>query len=148
LFESTAVLAAEGQDLGPKIRGFSLNLLEDGLHASGRWRGPFGIEIPFDAVLDPVWVAPDAFELRLRDIRVAGVDLESLSGLVLEAAKKRLDGSLKGICTFSYVGKSKLRARALRVQLDMAALIPAFPDLALTGITTRDGELLLKAGRP
>jgi hypothetical protein len=114
LFESTAVLAAEGEDLGPNIRRFSLRLSEDGLMAKGRWRGPLGIEIPFETVLDPVWVADDAFELRLRDIRVAGIDLEVLAGLVLEAAKKRLDASLKGVCTFSDVGKSALRARPAR----------------------------------
>jgi hypothetical protein len=147
LFESTAVLAAEGRDLGDKLSDFRLSLREDGLHVNGRWRGPLGIAIPFHTVLDPVWVANDAFELRLRDIKIAGIDLEALSGLVLDAAKKRLDSSLKGICAFREAGKSRFSARALRVQLDMAALIPAFPDLALTAITTRDGELLLKAGR-
>jgi len=147
MFESTALLAAEGKDLGPKIRRFSLDLKEDGIHASGRWRSPLLFDIPFDAVLDPVWVAPDAFELRLRDIDVAGIDLEILAGLVLETAKKRLDSAMKGICSFTYVGKEKDKSRALRVFVNMAALIPAFPDLALTGITTRDGELLLKAGR-
>jgi len=147
LFESTAVLAAESKDLGDKMSAFRLSLREDGLHVNGRWRGPLGLSIPFHTVLDPVWVANDAFELRLRDIKIAGIDLEALSGLVLDAARKRLDSSLKGICTFREVGRSRFSARALRVQLDMAALIPAFPDLALTAITTRDGELLLKTGR-
>lgn len=147
LFESTAMLAAEGNDLGPKLKDFRLHFREDGLHARGAWRTPLLISIPFHAILDLVWVDVNAFELRVREMEIADIDVKGLTGLVLELAKKRLDAALKGICTFQYVGKEGDRSRAVRVLVNMPGLIPAFPDLALTGITTKDGELLLKAGK-
>ena len=147
LLESAEVVAAEGRSMDPRIRRFALELKEDGLHVSGEWR-TFGlISIPFDTVLDFVWTAPDVFEMRVRELEIAGVDLQALTKIVLEAAKKRLDSSLKGICSFQYVGEEKGRSRAMRVTVNMPALLPAFPDLRLTGIVTRDKELLLKAGR-
>lgn len=147
LFESTEVLAAEQKDLGPKIRNFALDFHDDGLHVRGEWRSPLLVHIPFRTVMDFVWMEPDVFELRVRRADVAGIDIEALSGLILEIAKKRLDQSLKGTCAFRYVGKEGDGSRALRVTVNMPVLLPAFPDLRLTGIDTRDNELLLKTGR-
>ena len=148
LFESADVVAAEARDMDPRIRNFALELKEDGLHVSGEWRALRLINIPFDTVLDFVWTAPDVFEMRVREFEVADIDLKALTKIVLEAVKKRLDVSLKGICAFEYVGEKNARSRAMRVTVNMPALLPAFPDLRLTGIVTRDKELLLKAGRP
>ncbi|MFI5348759.1 MAG: hypothetical protein ACHQ2Z_04380 [Elusimicrobiota bacterium] len=148
LFESADVVAAEARGMDPRIRNFALELKEDGLHVSGEWRALRLITIPFDTIIDFVWTAPDVFELRVREFEIADIDLKLLTKIVLEAVKKRLDVSLKGICAFEYVGEEKDRSRAMRVTVNMPALLPAFPDLRLTGIVTRDKELLLKAGRP
>ena len=148
LFESADVVAAEARDMDPRIRNFALELKEDGLHVSGEWRALRLINIPFDTIIDFVWMAPDVFELRVREFEIADIDLKVLTKIVLEAVKKRLDVSLKGICAFEYVGEEHDRSRAMRVTVNMPALLPAFPDLRLTGIVTRDKELLLKAGRP
>jgi hypothetical protein len=148
LFESADVVAAEARGMDPRIRNFALELKEDGLHVSGEWRALHLIAVPFDTIIDFVWMAPDVFEMRVREFEIAGIDLKMLTKIVLEAVKKRLDVSLKGICAFQYVGEEQDRSRAMRVTVNMPALLPAFPDLRLTGIVTRDKELLLKAGRP
>jgi len=147
LFESTEVLAAEQKSMGSQMRNFALKFHDDGLHVRGEWKSPLLVHVPFRTVIDFVWTAPDEFELRVRRVKVAGLDIEAVSGLILELAKKRLDDSMKGICTFQYVGEASDGSRALRVHADMHALIPAFPLLHLTGIDTRDNELLLKTGR-
>jgi hypothetical protein len=147
LFESTEVVGAEQEDLGPKIRSFGLRFHEDGLHAHGEWKSPFLVHVPFQTTVDFVWISPDVFELRVERMKVAGVDVKSVSGIILESLKKRLDKSLKGSCAFEYVGKESDGSRALRVTVNMPGLLPAFPDLRLTGIVTRENELLLKAGR-
>ncbi|HXT01872.1 MAG TPA: hypothetical protein VN915_14450 [Elusimicrobiota bacterium] len=147
LFESTEVLASEQKSMGSQMRSFALKFHDDGLHVRGEWKSPLLVHIPFRTVIDFVWTAPDQFELRVRRVKVAGLDIEAVSGLILELAKKRLADSMKGICTFQYVGEERDGSRALRVNVDMHALIPAFPLLHLTGIDTRDNELLLKTGR-
>lgn len=147
LFESADVVAAEARDMDPRIRNFSLALKEDGLHVSGEWRTLGLIHIPFDTVVDFAWTAPDVFEMRVRELEIAGVDLKILSKVALDAVKKRLESSLKGTCAFEYLGEEKDHSRALRATVNMPALLPAFPDLRLTGIVARDKELLLKAGR-
>ena len=148
LFESADVIAAERRDMDPRIRNFSLELKEDGIHVSGAWRALGLVDIPFETIVDFVWKAPDVFELRVRELEIAGIDLQVLTKTVLEAARRRLQASLKGIGAFEYVGEKKDRSRAMRVAVNMPALLPAFPELRLTGIVTRDKELLLKAGRP
>ena len=148
LLESAEVVAAEGRGLDPRVKRFALELREDGLHVDGEWRALGLIDVPFDTIVDFVWTAPDVFEMRVRALDVAGVDLQVLTHVVLEAARKRLDSSLKGVCAFQYVGEREDRSRAMRVTVNMPGLLPAFPDLRLTGIVTRDRELLLKAGRP
>jgi hypothetical protein len=92
-------------------------------------------------------MANNVFEIRVRDVRFAHINLASLTKFVLEAAKNRLDRTLKGICTFQYVGEEKDHSRAVRVTVNMAAFLPAFPKMNLTGIAVREKELLLKAGK-
>jgi hypothetical protein len=147
LFESAAVLAAEKKDMGSKIRSFNVDLREDGLHVSGEWKSPLLLSVPFETVVDFVSTGPDVFEMRVRELKVADIELEALSGFVLEALKKRFDASLKGVCTFQYVGEEKDRSRALRVAVDPKALIPAFPGLHLVDVDVKEREFLLKLGR-
>jgi hypothetical protein len=147
LFESTDVIATEKKDMGSNIRNLNFQLKEDGLHVSGQWHTFLFLSIPFDTVVDFVSTAPDVFEVRLRDLAVAGIDLEFMSKFVLEAMKKRLYHTLKGICKFKYVGEEKDKSRALQVSVDPKALVPAFPDLHLVDVDVREGEFLLKIGR-
>jgi hypothetical protein len=130
------------------VKDFKLELLEDGLHATGKWYSPLLVHLPFEAWVDFVWTAPNQFELRVRDVKVSFLDVTVLARLVLDAAKGRLDRSLKGVCRFDYAEREKGFTRVLRATVDMPKLLPALPGMALVGITTRDGALLLKAGRP
>ncbi len=148
LFESAAVLAAERKDMGPKIRNFEVRLQEDGLHVAGEWKTPLLIHVPFDTVVDVASTGVDAFDFKVRDLEVADIELEALSGFVLESLKKRLDQSMKGVCTFTYVGEEKDRSRALHVVVDPKALLPAVPGMHLVDVDIRDREFLLKLGRP
>jgi hypothetical protein len=147
LFESAAVMAAEKKDMGPKIRNFEVTLREDGLHVSGEWKALL-VHIPFDTVVDLASTGTDSFDLKVRELKVADIELEALSGLVLESLKKRLDSSMKGVCAFSYVGEEKDRSRALRVTVDPKALLPAVPGMHLVDVDIREREFLLKLGRP
>ncbi len=147
LFESAAVLAAEKKDLGPKIRNFEVRLQEDGLHVSGEWKTPLLVHVPFDTVVDVASTGPDSFDFKVRELEVADIELEALSGFVLESLKNRLAQSMKGVCAFTYVGEEKDRSRALHVVVDPKALLPAVPGMHLIDVDIRDREFLLKLGR-
>jgi hypothetical protein len=147
LLESEAVVTAEKKEMGSNLRDLAINLKDDGLHVSGAWH-KFFITIPFDTIVDFVTTGTDVFEVRVRQLDVAGIDLEFLTSFVLEAMKKRLDSALKGICSFKYVGEEKDHSRALQVTVEPKNLVPAFPDLHLVDVDVRDREFLLKIGRP
>jgi hypothetical protein len=146
LFESQTILGLEHQDIDNHIKKFSMQMTEDGMQAGGAWRIPILPNIPFSTVIDFDWVAPDVFEMRVRSVDIAHIDFKILTGLVLEAAKKRLDAALKGKCTFTYIGEEADHSRAIRVTLDMPSLLPAFPKMRLTGVRVKNKELILKAG--
>jgi hypothetical protein len=151
LFETDAVLTAEKADLAGKVSDIQIAFAPDGIHATGRVPNPllsFLPKIGFAAVLDLAWVAPNAFEIRVREAKVSFIDVKSFTKTVLDAAKSRFDAALKGTCAFSYVGSEADGSRAIRVTLDMTKMLPAFPDLALTGIAVKDHELVLKVGKP
>jgi hypothetical protein len=148
LFESETILNAEKDDTEEHLRNFSMEFKEDGIHAEGDWHIPLLPPLPFSAVVDFVSTANNVFEVRVRDVKVLYVDITPLTGIVLKTIEKRLDKSLQRICVFDYVGEEKDRSRALRVTVNMPALLPAFPKLALTGIAIKEKELLLKAGEP
>ena len=148
LLESKAVLDAEQQSMNKHIRNFSLDFKEDGIHVSGGWHEFLLPQIPFTAIVDFVWVSSNTFDIQVREVQVAHIELRELTRLVLEAAKNRLDKTLKGACTFQYMGEEKDRSRAIRVTVNMPALLPAFPKLSLTGIRIKERELILKTGRP
>jgi hypothetical protein len=145
LLESVAVANAEKKAMGSKLRDLQIQLKDDGLHVSGRWRA-FFFSIPFDTIVDFVTTGVDVFEVRVRDLTVAGLDLEFLTKFVLQSMEKRLDTAMHGICTFQYVGEEKDHSRALQVSVKTDRLVPAFPDLHLVAVDVRDHELLLKVG--
>lgn len=147
LFESEAVVAAEAKDVNTKVQGFGMSIQEDGFHVHGKYRLPLVPNLPFGAVLKFVWMGPNVFELRVEKIKIAHVSVKPLAGEVLSVATARLNKSLKGACSFQYIGKEEDGSRAVRVTLDMAKMLPAFPDMTLTNIVTKDRELILKAAK-
>jgi hypothetical protein len=146
LFESEEVLAAEKKDMG-SLRKIDFQLTDDGLHVSGSWHSFLFLSFPFDTVVDFVSTQPDTFEVRVRELKVAGINFEFLTSFLLESMKKRLNHAMKGICKFKYVGVESDHSRALQVTVDPKALVPAFPDLHLVAVDVRDREFLLKIGR-
>ena len=148
LLESKAVVESEKQDMSGHIRNFAMDFKEDGIHVNGDWHEPLLPQIPFNAIVDFVWTADNNFEIRVREVKVAHINLTPLTRIVLDAAKNRLDKTLKGICAFRYLGEEKDHSRAIGVAVNMPALLPAFPKLALTGIRIKEKELILKAGQP
>lgn len=145
LFESADVVDAEKKDMG-NIRDINFQLKDDGLHVSGKWHTMLFLSIPFDTVVDFTSTGPDVFVIKLRDMAVAGIDLQFMSKFVLESMKKRLNKRLKGICHFKYIGEESDKSRVLQVTVDPKTLVPAFPTLHLVDVDVRDGEFLLKIG--
>jgi hypothetical protein len=145
LFESSEVLDAEKKEMGSNLRNMAIHLKDDGLHVSGEWHKLF-LTIPFDTIVDFVTTGIDVFEVRVRELDVAGIDFEFMTKYVLEIMKKRLDTTLRGSCSFKYVGEEKDHSRALEVTVNPKALVPAFPDLHLVNVDVRDQEFLLKIG--
>jgi hypothetical protein len=141
LFESDAIKDVEKKDGGSKIRNLDFKLKDDGVHVTGDYHFLI-MNIGFDTVVDFVTTAPDVFEVRLRDIKIEGLDFEFLSKFILAAVKKRFDHAMKDICTFEDLPK------ALRVTVDAKKLVPAFPDLHLLSVDIREREFLLKIGKP
>jgi hypothetical protein len=148
LLESKTVLDSEKAEMSSNMKDFNIALKDDGLHVSGSVKALLFFHFPFETIVDFSLVSPDVFDAKLREIKVAGIDFDFLAKFALESIKKRLNHSLKGICKFKYVGDEKDHTRALRVMTDPRALVPAFPDLHLVGVDVRDGEFLLKIGRP
>jgi hypothetical protein len=146
LFESKALVDTEKKDMGDNLRNMQFNLKDDGLHVSGEWHKLF-LNIGFDTLVDFVSTGPDVFEVRVRKLDVAGIDLGFLRKFVLESMKKRLDARMKGICKFKYIGEESDDSRALQVSVDPKTLVPAFPDLHLVDVDVRDKEFLLKIGK-
>jgi hypothetical protein len=142
-FESEAVVGAEARDVGGKIRRLALEFHEDGLHVKGRWRVALLPDVPFKAVVDFNTTEPNVFEITVRDVSVAHIDLEALTPLVLSVVSKRLNNAFVGACSFEDAGLRTIRAR-----VDMKKLMPSFPALALTKVDVKEGEFLLKAGKP
>jgi hypothetical protein len=147
LFESVAVVSAEKKSMPAKMEDLDLQFKDDGLHISGKWK-TFFFDVPFDTIVDFVTTATDVFEVKVRQVEVAGMDVEFLAKYALQAVEKRLDAMLKGRCTFEYLGTEKDKARALRVTVDPAKLVPAFPDLHLLDVEIRERLFILKIGKP
>jgi hypothetical protein len=147
ILESEALMNAEKKEMSSKLKHFDIQLKDDGLHVSGSWQ-TFFFSIPFDTIVDFVTTGTDVFEVRVREIKVAGIDFDFLTKFVLESLKKRLDQSLKNICSFEYVGEEKDHSRALQVKIEPAKLVPAVPNMHLVAVDVREREFLLKIGQP
>ena len=146
LLESEMIVQAEKKAMGSKLKDLKIELREDGLHVSGKYHR-FFFNIPFDTIVDLETTSLDTFEIRIRDIEIAGLDLEFLTGFVLESMQNRLDQSLHGICQFEYIGEHRDHSRALRVRMNPAKLMPAIPDIHLVDVDVRDKEFLFKVGK-
>jgi hypothetical protein len=145
IFNSKLVIAAEKEKMGSNIKDFEVTFKDDGIHVKGRWK-KFFFSIPFDSAVDFVATGPDVFEVRLRELKVEGINFKFLTKYALDAIKERLDSALHGICTFEYLG-DKDGSKALQVKVEPKNLVPAFPDLHLVDVDVRDGSFVLKIGR-
>lgn len=145
LLELDWIVDAERRALRGKIDDFKVELKEDGLHASGKYKIPILPDVRFETVAAFVWTGPNVFEIRVRKIKVL---FFNVTGMVVETIEGRLRDSLQGACAFQRLGELSDGSHALRVTVDMKALMPSLPTLALSGITTRDQVLILKARLP
>lgn len=147
MFESELVVSAQQKAMGSKLTDLKLDLKNDGLHVTGKYHKLF-FAIPFDTIVDfdSSETDFDSFDISVRQIQIAGIDLDFLTSYVLETMKVRLDQSLQGICTFQYIGEKKDHTKALRVTMDPKKLIPALPDLHIVDVDVRDREFLFKVG--
>lgn len=146
LLESPAVVEAQQRALEDKIRDFKLLLREDGLHAKGKYRVPILPDVSFEAVAAFVWVRPDVFHVRVRKFKVLG--FIDATQRVLDAMQKALEESLKDAVSPNQLGEDRDGSRVLEVTVDLKKVLPLLPGLYLSGITTRDKVLILKARLP
>jgi hypothetical protein len=146
LFESELILSAEKKSMGSKLTDLKIDLKEDGLHVSGKYH-KFFFSVPFDTVVDLNTISPDIFDVKIRDIQIAGMDFQFLTGFVLKSLETRLEQSLKGICQFDYVGTQEDHSRALRVTVDPRKLIPALSGMHVVDVDIREREFLFKIGK-
>jgi hypothetical protein len=146
LLESQTVVDAENKSIGGNVKELKMDMKDDGLHVSGRVK-KFFFSVPFETTDDLQTTGPDVFEIRVRELEVAGLNFSFLTQFVFDQMKSRLDNTLKGLCVFDYVGEEKDHSRAMRVTVNPKGLVPAFPDLHLVAVDVRDREFLLKIGR-
>jgi hypothetical protein len=143
--ELPEIVAAERKALAGKINNFSLELKDDGLHTSGDYRVPILPDVHFEAVTSFVWRGPNVFELRVHKVRVL---FFNVTRTVLDTVRGRLEQTLKGAFSFQDLGEQPDGSQALRVTVNMSALMPALPALVLSDITTRDKLIIFKARMP
>lgn len=145
LFESEMVIAAQKKAMSSSLTDLKMDLKNDGLHVTGNFHKLF-LTVPFDTVVDfdSTETDDDAFDITVRGIKIAGINLDFLTSYVLEAMEARLDQSLKGMCEFKYIGEKKDHSKALRVTMDPKKLIPALPGLHIMAVDVRDREFLFK----
>lgn len=149
LFESDMIVSAEKKSMGSMLTDLKMELTNDGVHVTGKYHKLI-FTIPFDTTvdLDSSETSFDQFDIAVRSIKVLGIDLDFLTGYVLEAMKTRLDQTLKGMCSFEYIPSLKKdHSKALRVTMDPAKLIPALPDLHVVDVDVRDRVFIFKVGR-
>jgi hypothetical protein len=145
LLESQAVVSQEKQKMSSKLKDFDIQLRDDGMHVSGSYHALL-FNVPFDTLVDFASTGPDVFEAHVRDIQVAGMDMKFLRKFVLESIQKRLETSLKGMCSFKTIGDEKDDSLALEVTVDTKALAPSFPNLHLVAVDVREKEFIMKLG--
>lgn len=143
--ELPAIADAIRQATDDDIRKFRLEMKEDGFHASGDYKVPILGGIHFKTVASFVWKGPNVFEVRIRKTKVLIFDV---TGKVVEAVEAALRETLDKVCNFQRLGRQGDGSHALRVTVDMKALMPTLPKLFLSGISTRDKVFVLKAKLP
>lgn len=143
LFETETVKSAE-QGMSSKIRELKFDFKDDGLHVSGGFKVLL-LVVPFDTTIDFSAIEPDLFEVRVRSLDIAGLDLDYLKKVALEAIQNRLDQAFPGACRFEM--KEEKTERILRVAVDPKVLLPAFPNLHLVDVDVRDRFFLMKVGK-
>jgi hypothetical protein len=145
MLSTSLVNEAEKEKMPDMVKDFDLNFRDDGLHVTGKIK-KFFMTIPFDGLIDFVSTGADEFEVRVKDLNVFMVDLKFLTPLALRMVEQRLKKTLKGICSFKYIGK-KDNHSALLVKIKAQKLIPAFPGLHLVDVKVRDGNFMLRVGK-
>jgi hypothetical protein len=151
LFVSTAILEAEKTAIGDKVDNLDIQMRDDGLHVSGRYRA-VGVPVPFDAFVDLGTVQSDVFDVRVKGLEVAGLDVPFLTGSVLNLLRNLLDHALEGRCTFEDIQQTPDHPRALRVHVGLdkdgapAPLVPVFPTLHLKSAEVQEREFILRLG--
>lgn len=145
IFNSQTVVDAQKEKLGDQIQDFDVAFKDDGIHVTGKIKKWF-FTVPFDSIVDFVFTGPDVFEVRLRELNVFGIGLTFLTKYALNAVKDKLDSVLHDIATYEYLGDRE-GSKALRVTINSAQLIPAFPKLHLVDIDVRDRSFMLRIGR-
>lgn len=149
LFESKAILDAQNKAVGEKVSDLKLELRNDGLHVSGKYKVLF-VKVPFDTIvdLDSEETPLDVFDITVRGVKIAGLNMDFLTSYILDNLKSSLDETLKGMCKFESIeSQGKDRSRALRVTMDAQKLLPALPDLHVLDVDVRDREFLFKVGK-
>ena len=145
IFDSQMLVKQEKEEMSDKIREFSLQLKDDGLHVEGKYH-TFFFNLPFKTVVDFASSGVDEFEVKIRALEVAGIDFGFLEDTILKSVKRRLNVALKGICKFKHLGEENEKIHGLRVIVDSKALVPLGTDLHLVAVDVRDGEFLMKLG--
>lgn len=145
LFTSKLIQDQEKEKIGSTIKDFRIQFKKGGIHVSGKVQ-KFFFKIPFEGLVDFTSTSPDIFEVRLRKMKVLGMDLKFLTPLILTAVKSRLKKGLEGLATYKYLG-NKNHTRILQVRIKPEKLVPAFPEFHLIGVEVRDRNFMLKIGR-
>ncbi|MBI5200241.1 MAG: hypothetical protein HY925_01530 [Elusimicrobia bacterium] len=131
-----------------KIDRFRLEIKEDGFHVTGKYKVPILPDIGFHAVASLVYTGPNVFEIRVHKLTLLG-GLIDATKLVLKAVEGALKGALQDVCTFKELGARPDGSQALQVTVDTKQLMPSpTTGLYLSGISTRDQVLILKAKLP
>lgn len=145
MLSTSFVNEAEKEKMPEMVKEFDLTFKDDGLHVTGKIK-KFFMTIPFDGLIDFESTGPDKFEVRVKGLNIFMVDLKFLTPFALRIVEHRLKKTLKGICSFKYIGK-KDNHSALQVKIKAKKLIPAFPGLHLVDVKVRDGNFMLRVGK-
>ncbi len=146
LFESPSILSMESKLAQSKIKDIKFELRDDSLQASGKYQW-FLFSIPFSTNISVTYSDIDQFLVGVAGIKVAGFNLDLLSGYIMEILESRLSSALKGILKFKNIGKQKNHSQAMLVTVNTKKLIPALTNFHIIDVRLRDHEILLKAER-
>jgi hypothetical protein len=144
LFLSESIAAAKKEKMGDSIKDFKMVFEDDGLHLKGKYWKWFFL-IPFDVQVNFLSTNPDEFEVRVGKLNAFGLNLKLMSRMALNSVKSTFETMFDGV--FKFTMDEKHKGQVLKVNVDSAKLIPAFPNLHLMDITVLEGSFLLRLGR-